>query len=176
MIEAAGPLSNGVQVGLRVPAILIGLVGVVLILIFMRRLGTGAALLGAAGSFLLAADQGLGIAWILHNSSMTSSSNFDEQHFYTINNVYTYVDVALMTIGIALVVIAIVVRRPGQPAASQASSVNQPGQMFQPGQQFSAPSSSPSYSPQRVFPTTSPTAPAPTSFGSDVDTAPPTQP
>ena len=107
MIEAAEPLSNGVQVGLRIPVILIGLAGVVLMLIFMKRLGVVAALLGALGSFLIAVDQIINIVWVVHTTSLATSEDFDAEHFNSVTNIYTFTDVALITIGTALVVLAI---------------------------------------------------------------------
>ncbi len=134
MIEAAEPLSNGVQVGLRIPVILIGLAGVVLMLIFMKRLGVVAALLGALGSFLIAVDQIINIVWVVHTTSLATSEDFDAEHFNSVTNIYTFTDVALITIGTALVVLAIVVRRPASSVPAQPGYPGQPAGQVQPGQ------------------------------------------
>jgi hypothetical protein len=134
MIDAVGPLSNGVQVGLRIPVVLIGLVGVVLVLVSMRKVGPVAGVLGALGSLFIAGDQLLNIVWVLHLSSISKEADFDADHFNSVNNLYTIADAVLITIGAVLVVVAIVVRRPGARPAQPGF----PGQ-FGPPQTYQAP-------------------------------------
>nr|BFE57392.1 hypothetical protein GCM10020063_019180 [Dactylosporangium thailandense] len=105
------PLSIGVQIGLRVPVILVGLAGVLVALLMIRRLGVLSGLLGAAGSLVIAADQAANIVWILHLRSLTSGGDLDIDTFNTANNAYTIADVVLITIGVALVVASFAVRR-----------------------------------------------------------------
>jgi hypothetical protein len=137
MVEAVAPLSNGVQVGLRIPVVLIGLFGVVFVLVSMRKVGPVAGVLGALGSLFIAGDQLVNIVWVLHLSSISKEANFDADHFTTVNNLYTITDAVLITIGAALLVVAIVVRRPGAGPAQPGF----PGQFGGPGQpgQFAPP-------------------------------------
>ena len=86
------PLSVGVQIGLRVPVILVALAGVLLALLIMRRLGALAGILAAAGSLLIAADQAANIVWILHLRSMTSGGDLDIDTFNSVNNAYVVAD------------------------------------------------------------------------------------
>ncbi|WP_433088130.1 hypothetical protein ACQP1P_19605 [Dactylosporangium sp. CA-052675] len=106
------------QIGLRVPVILVGLAGVLVALLMIRRLGVLSGLLGAAGSLVIAADQASNIVWILHLRSLTSGGDLDIDTFNTANNAYTVADVVLITIGVALVVASFAVRRPGGDASA----------------------------------------------------------
>jgi hypothetical protein len=113
--SAVEPLSVGVQIGLRVPAILVALAGVLIALLVIRRLGPVAGILAAAGSLLIAADQAANIAWILHLRSMTSGGDLDIDTFNRVNNAYLVADAVLITIGAALVVASFAVRKTAAP-------------------------------------------------------------
>src|SRR3954464_7423269 len=115
MTDAAQPLSDVTQVALHLPVVLLGLAGFVVVLVNMRRLGTLATLLGAAGAVLIAADQIVGVVWVLHLSALTDQPDFDPDHVTSLSNTYTVLDVVLITIGAALALAAIVVRRPPAP-------------------------------------------------------------
>src|SRR5438270_607132 len=142
MVDAVAPLSNGVQVGLRIPVVLVGLFGVVFVLVIMRRVGPVAAVLGALGSLFIAGDQIMNIVWVLHVSSLAKESDFNADQFNSVNNAYTIADAMLITIGAALVVVAIVVRRPGAGPAQAGF----PGG-FAPAQGYQAPAPYPGYPP-----------------------------
>ncbi|GAA3303137.1 hypothetical protein GCM10020218_100000 [Dactylosporangium vinaceum] len=112
------PLSVAVQIGLRVPVILIALAGVLLALLMMRRLGALAAILTAAGSLLIAADQAAQVVWVLHLRSMTSGGDLDIDTFNSVNNAYAVADAVMITIGVALVVASLLLRRSPDGAAA----------------------------------------------------------
>jgi len=112
MIDTVEPLSNGVQIGIRVPALLIALAGMVLVLVAMRRTGVLATMLGAAGCLFLALDQLVIIVWVLQVSSLSTGSNVDADQLTAVANLYTLVDAAMITVGVTLVVAALVVPRP----------------------------------------------------------------
>ncbi|MFI5916693.1 hypothetical protein [Dactylosporangium sp. NPDC051541] len=123
------PLSVGVQIGLRVPVILIALAGVLLALLMLRRLGALSGILAAAGSLLIAADQAANVLWILHVRSITSGGDLDIDTFNTVNNAYAVADAVLITIGVALVVASLLVRRSaadGSPAGLGAGAAPAP--------------------------------------------------
>lgn len=144
MTEAVEPFSNSVQIGLRVPVIVIALAGVVLALVLLRRIGAPAAILGALGSLVVAVDQIVNIAWVLHLSSLADVDGFDADGYNTTNNAYTVADPLLITLGVALLIAAVVTKRPAAGAPAP-----QPGQFpppFPPQQpQFPQP-------PQQPFP------------------------
>jgi hypothetical protein len=123
------PLSVGVQIGLRVPVILLALAGVLIALLMIKRLGPVAGILAAAGSLLIAADQAANIAWILHLRSMTSGGDLDIDTFNTVNNAYLVVDSVLITIGVALVVASFAVRRPAAVPPPPFAQPWNPGQV-----------------------------------------------
>jgi hypothetical protein len=155
------PLSNGVQTGIRVPVILIALAGVVLALVGIRRLGVGAAVLGALGSLFIAVDQIVTIVWVLHLSSIAKNTDSDIDTLNTANNAYTIADAVLITIGAALVVAALVVRR-GAPQATVPPFPPQPYAApppYGPPQPYAAPS--PYGSPQQLPYGGPPTPPPP---------------
>jgi hypothetical protein len=127
--SAVEPLSVGVQIGLRVPVILLALAGVLIALLMIKRLGPVAGILAAAGSLLIAADQAANIAWILHLRSMTSGGDLDIDTFNTVNNAYLVADAVLITIGVALVVASFAVRRPAVPALPPVTQPWNPGQV-----------------------------------------------
>ncbi|WP_432968597.1 hypothetical protein [Dactylosporangium sp. CA-233914] len=121
MESSVEPLSVGMQVGLRVPVILIGLAGVLMALLLVRRLGALSGILAAAGSLLIAADQAANIAWVLHVRSLTSGGDLDIDTFNTVSNAYLVADAMLITIGVALVVVSLLVRKPSSPGAAVAA-------------------------------------------------------
>jgi hypothetical protein len=120
MLEAAQPLSEGVQIGIRLPVILVALAGVVLALVMMRRIGVAAGILGAAGSLFFAVDQLVNIVWVLHIASLVKSSDTSADEITTVSNTYTLADCALMTIGVILVVASFAFRRSAPPPAAPA--------------------------------------------------------
>ncbi len=117
------------QIGLRIPVILIALFGVVFALVTMRRLGIATGVLVALGSLFIAVDQLLNILWVLDVTSTASEGNYDVDTLTSTNNLCTVADAALITIGAAFVVASVVVRRiaggpnvPAQPAQLPDSS------------------------------------------------------
>jgi len=111
---AAEPLSISAQTIVRIPAIIVALVGVVLALVMMKRLGVFAAVLGAAGSLFIAIDQAVNIAWVLHLSSTSTSGD----KLTTLNNMYSILDPVVITIAAALIVGSFLTRRKSGPPAS----------------------------------------------------------
>src|SRR4051794_8209416 len=107
MVDAVAPLSNSVQVGLRVPVILLALAGVVLILVAMRKIGPVAGVLGALGSLFIAIDQTVNILWVLHISVLADADDISSDSVASANNLYTIADAVLVTIGAALLVTAV---------------------------------------------------------------------
>ncbi|WP_426512628.1 hypothetical protein ACPPVO_19525 [Dactylosporangium sp. McL0621] len=113
--SAVEPLSIGVQIGLRVPVILVALAGVFVALLMIKRLGALSGILAAGGSLLIAADQAATIAWVLHLRSMTSGGDLDIDTYNTVANAYLVADAVLITIGVGLVVASFLTRRPSPP-------------------------------------------------------------
>ncbi|WP_433220609.1 hypothetical protein ACQP00_18305 [Dactylosporangium sp. CS-047395] len=111
------PLSIGLQIGLRVPVILVALAGALIALLMLRRLGALSGILAAGGSLLIAADQAANIAWVLHLRSMTSGGDLDIDSYNMVANAYLIADAVLITIGVVLVVASFAVRRPSSGAA-----------------------------------------------------------
>ncbi|WP_433062438.1 hypothetical protein [Dactylosporangium sp. CS-033363] len=139
------PLSIGLQIGLRVPVILVALAGALIALLMLRRLGALSGILAAGGSLLIAADQAANIAWVLHLRSMTSGGDLDIDSFNMVSNAYLIADAVLITIGVVLVVASFAVRRPasgpGFAVAGPAGPVafGGPGPAPQPGPGFGGP-------------------------------------
>ncbi|MEU7872391.1 hypothetical protein [Dactylosporangium sp. NPDC049140] len=113
--SAVEPLSIGVQIGLRVPVILVALAGVLVALLMIKRLGALSGILAAGGSLLIAADQAATIAWVLHLRSMTSGGDLDIDTYNTVANAYLVADAVLITIGVGLVVASFLTHRPSPP-------------------------------------------------------------
>jgi hypothetical protein len=105
------PLSDAVQTALRIPVILIGLVGMVLALVLVRRNGALSAVFGALGGALLAADQAVNIWWVLALSNSTASPD----DFTTETNMFTIADVVLITLAGAALVVAFAARKAAGP-------------------------------------------------------------
>jgi hypothetical protein len=114
---AVDAFSEGVQTGLRVPAILLGLVGVVLAIVAGRRLGVLAAIFGAIGSGLLALDQVSGLVWVMTLRAMVEERDARPDDIAAASNLCTVIDVLLTTIGLAFLVFAFFVRRPADRKA-----------------------------------------------------------
>ncbi len=114
---AVDAFSEGVQAGLRVPAILLGLVGVVLAIVAGRRLGAMAAIFGAVGSGLLTLDQISGLVWSHVVSAMINDTRSKQEDLNAVSNLFTVVDVLLTTVGLAFLVFAFFVRRPADRKA-----------------------------------------------------------
>jgi hypothetical protein len=111
-LAEVAPLSDSVQMVLRIPVILLTLAGLVLALVLARRFGVLSAVLAATGSAVVAADQIVNVAWAYTNTALShdTGTNFDK--VVSTNNLFTVVDAVLITIGIGLLVFAYVVRRP----------------------------------------------------------------
>ena len=105
------PLSDAVQTALRIPVVLIGLVGMVLALVLVRRNGALSAVFGALGGALLAADQAVNIWWVLALSNSTASPD----DFATETNMFTIADVVLITLAGAALVVAFAARKAAGP-------------------------------------------------------------
>jgi hypothetical protein len=129
MVEAVQPLSDGMQIGLRIPVILLALFGVVFAFVTMRRLGVATGVLVALGSLFIAVDQLLNILWVLDVTSTASEANYDVDTLTSTNNLYTVADAALITIGAGFVVASVVVRRitGGPKVPAQAAFPGPPG-------------------------------------------------
>jgi hypothetical protein len=105
-------LGTAVQIGIRIPVILVALAGVVLALVMMRRLGTLAAVLGAGASFFIAVNQLMAIVWVLHLSSLARDPDAKADDFTTVGNVYTMIDAVLITVAAVLLVVTFLARKP----------------------------------------------------------------
>jgi hypothetical protein len=114
---AVEPLSEGVEIGMRVPGILLALVGVVLALVAGRRLGAMAASFGAIGSGILMAAQITDIVWILILRAMAKDTNVKVDDYVSVSNLFSILYVVLATIGLAFLVFAFFVRRPADRKA-----------------------------------------------------------
>jgi hypothetical protein len=146
---AAAPFTNGVQIGLRIPVVLLGILGLVLILTAARRIGVGAVILGAIGSVLVVLDQIVNIAWVLTTSSMVLETDSAVGDFNQVNNLFTLADVVLITSAAGLLVFAVFVRRPAD-RSGQAPAFVPPGY---PQQSFPSPGYGPpaAYGPQAGY-------------------------
>ena len=156
-------LSSGVQIALRTPAVLLGIAGVVLALVAVRRLGGLATTFAAVGSALIAADQIVNIAWVLVLTDMGHDSETPANDYNSVTNAFTVADAILLTIGAGLLIFAFFVRRPADrgprpafppPGFTQAGftqpGFTQPG-FTQPG--FAQPGfAQPGYPPPAGFP------------------------
>jgi hypothetical protein len=121
-IEAIDPLPNGVQIGMRIPVVLLGLLGLVLALVAARRLGGLAAALGAAGAAALAVDQIVNIWWVLQISSLNDNSDTTVDDYNKVNNIFLVVDLILVAAGLLLLLLAFLVRRPAERGAAPATA------------------------------------------------------
>jgi hypothetical protein len=121
-IEAIEPLPNGIQIGMRIPVVLLGLAGLVLALVAARRLGGLAAALGAAGAAALAVDQIVNILWVLQISSLNNNSDTTVDDFNSVNNIFLVVDLILVAAGLLLLTLAFLVRRPAERASPAAAA------------------------------------------------------
>jgi hypothetical protein len=101
--ETVEPFSDSVQVGMRLPAVLVALAGVVLALVLIRRFGVLAGILGALGSLFSAADQVVNIAWFLHMTQLWNT-HADADSYNSVDNAYFVADVVLATLGVALLI------------------------------------------------------------------------
>ncbi|WP_432824487.1 hypothetical protein [Dactylosporangium sp. CA-092794] len=108
---AVEPLSWGVQIALRLPLLIIGLAGVLIALLSIRRLGVAAGLLTAAGSLMVAADMAVNVLWVLHLRTMSSDGDFDLDSLNAVNNAYLLGDAVLITVGVALLVAGLLARK-----------------------------------------------------------------
>jgi hypothetical protein len=127
---AIGPMSEGVQIGIRVPVILLALAGVVLALVAGRRLGVLAALFAAIGSGLLAVAEIVDVAWVLVVSAMAKDSRTTVDDYNAAGNLFTAVYVLVLTIAVAFLVFAFFVKRP---ADRRALPSYVPGNLATPG-------------------------------------------
>jgi hypothetical protein len=114
---AVEPLSEGVQIGMRVPGILLALVGVVLALAAGRRLGVLAAAFGAIGSAILLSGQVVDVVWIILVNAMAKDTATKPDDYVTVGNLFTVIYAALLTIGLAFLIFAYFVRRPADRRA-----------------------------------------------------------
>jgi hypothetical protein len=117
-VVALAPLSDGVQIGLRVPVILLGLLGLVLALVKARRLGVAATAFAVVGTAMLTIGQVVDGWWALRISSMIREGA-SEDDFNLINNLFTAADVILVTMAAAFLVMAILIRRPHEQEVAQ---------------------------------------------------------
>jgi hypothetical protein len=127
---AIGPMSDGVQIGIRVPIILLALAGVVLALVAGRRLGILAAIFAAIGSGLLAGAEIVDVAWVLLVSAMAKDSRTTVEDYNAAGNAFTVVYVLVLTIAAAFLVFAFFVKRP---ADRKALPSYVPGNLAAPG-------------------------------------------
>lgn len=162
-------LPDAVQVALRVPVILIGLAGVVLALVSARRLGVKATVFAVLGSGLLALDQISNIAWSLVLSAMAKDTSTTSDDFNGVTNLFTILDVVLVTIGLGFVVVALLVRRPADrkaPASVPPSFAapgfpvsGQPQPGYPPAPGYGVPAQQPGYPSSPISPSGYPGSP-----------------
>jgi hypothetical protein len=103
-----GVFPSGVQVLLRIPLALLGVVGLVLALTAARRLGGRAATLAVLGSVAFILDAILNIISIVWAINIYTSDSAD-----AFLDSITLLDALLTTAGVALLSAAFYVRRPG---------------------------------------------------------------
>jgi hypothetical protein len=132
--EAVGMLPNGAQIGLRIPLLLLGIVGLVLALNGSRRLGSRGAMLAAAGSAAFALDAILDIIWIALTSRIYTSPSVG-----TFLDLFTVLDVVLIGVAMALLIAAFSVRRPGDAASPAPGAPQVPNYGGYPGSPYSPP-------------------------------------
>ncbi|GAA0735526.1 hypothetical protein Drose_19585 [Dactylosporangium roseum] len=128
--DAVTPLSDATLIGLRVPVVLLTLAGAVLALVLIRRLGLFTSLVGASGCLFIAADQVVNVVWPLHVTGLAEDGAYEADDMISLTNIYTITDAALITAGVALVVLALLVRRPARSVALPPP----PGHFLQPPQ------------------------------------------
>jgi hypothetical protein len=116
-LAAVEPLSNGVQTALRLPVILVALAGIVLALAYVRRLGVLSAVLTAIGLAVVVADQGLNVVWAYTTTAQGKEADITADKIIGTQNTFAVVDAVVITIGVALLVVALAVHRrvPGSP-------------------------------------------------------------
>jgi hypothetical protein len=122
-LAAVQPLSDSTQLGLRIPVILFALAGMVLALVFMRRLGVLSAVLAAAGIGFVLVDQVVNVVWAYTTSAQAKESGDNFEKIITTQNRFMIADAALITIGVALLVVALAVHRrvPASPGPAYAA-------------------------------------------------------
>jgi len=108
---AIQPLSDSTQLGLRLPVILLALVGVVLALVFIRRYGALSAILGALGSAVVAVDQILNVIWVYTTTAQSKQEGISADTVVSTQNGFAILDAVLITIGVAVLLAGFVVRR-----------------------------------------------------------------
>jgi hypothetical protein len=125
---AVEPLSNAAQTGLRLPVILFALVGAVLALVFLRRWGVLSAVLAAVGMFVVAVDQIVNVIWAYTTSQQVKEPGDNSVKIITTQNRFTIADAVLISIGVALLVVALAVHRRvgGSPAAGYPAPYGSP--------------------------------------------------
>ena len=120
------PLSTGTQAALHIPVILVALAGVVLALVFARRLGLPSAILAALGSAVVAGDQTVNVIWA-YATNAEAERQATSAEIITTQNSFAIVDAVLITIGVGLLVVALaLVRRKAGPAPSYAGPSHAP--------------------------------------------------
>src|SRR2546423_7362489 len=112
-LAAVEPLSNGVQTALRLPVVLFALAGIVLALVFVRRLGVAAAVLTAIGSAVVTADQVLNVVWAYTTTAQGKEPDITADKIIGTQNTFAVVDAALITIGGGLLGVGLAVHRRG---------------------------------------------------------------
>jgi hypothetical protein len=154
---AVEPLSEGVQIGMRVPGMLLALLGVVLALAVGRRLGAMAASFGAIGSGFVLGALIADVAWILTFEAMVKDRNTKPDDITSAANLFSTVYVVLFTLGLAFLVFAFFARRPadrkalpGYVSGDFATPGFPPAGYQQPGPGFGPPP--PTYGPPSSFP------------------------
>jgi hypothetical protein len=156
-LAAVEPLSTGVQTALRIPVILFALAGIVLALVFARRLGIAAAVLTAIGSAVVTADQVLNVLWAYTTNAQSKETDITADKIIGTQNTFAVIDAVLITIGIGLLVVGLAVHRrtPGAPSAPGYAAPSYPPAYAAPG--YGPPP--PGYGPPQGYPP--PAAPPP---------------
>src|SRR5256885_1942535 len=132
---AIQPLSDSTQLGLRLPVILLALVGVVLALVFIRRYGALSAILGALGSAVVAVDQILNVIWVYTTTAQSKQEGISADTVVSTQNGFAILDAVLITIGVAVLLAGFLVRRRPAPrpesrrALPLASTARAPGRV-----------------------------------------------
>ncbi len=107
--QAVGLLPNGAQIALRVPLVLLGVLGLVLALSNSRRLGGRAAAFAAMGSGVFALDAVLNIVWIAMSTHIYRSASSINGYF----DFFTVTDVVLLAVAMTLLAVSFTGRAAG---------------------------------------------------------------
>lgn len=121
--EAVGLLPSGAQIALRIPLVLLGVLGLVLALSNSRRLGGRAAMFAAMGSAAFALDAILNVVWIAMGSHIYRSTSSINGYL----DFFTVTDVVLLAVAMTLLAVSFTGRAAGTEPAPLFSAPAAPG-------------------------------------------------